>query len=101
MLCEPNAIGTRTLLWFGHGRMQLEHGRYYGLGMDDIGMVTQACSRSRQPEKARTLKCIIPIYIYTYMCEYMYHMYTYVCKNTVSRCMYVYIYIYTHIRYAE
>ena len=41
---EPNAIGTRTLLWFGHGccekRMQLEHGRYYGLGMDAVGMVT-------------------------------------------------------------
>ena len=44
MLCDPNAIGTRTLLWFGHGccgnRMQLEHGRYYGLGMDAVGMVT-------------------------------------------------------------
>ena len=43
MLCEPNAIGTRTLLWFGHAccgnRMQLEHGRY-GLSMDAVGMVT-------------------------------------------------------------
>ena len=33
---------TRTLLWFGHGcsvnRMQLEHGRYYGLGMDAVGI---------------------------------------------------------------
>ena len=44
MLCEPKAIGTRTLSWFGHGccgkGMQLEHGRYYGLGMDAVGMVT-------------------------------------------------------------
>ena len=31
------ALGTRTLLWFGHGRaiygMLSEHERYYGLGM--------------------------------------------------------------------
>ena len=44
VLCEPNAIGARTLLWFGHGccgnRMQLEHGRYNGLCMDAVGMVT-------------------------------------------------------------
>ena len=37
-------IRTRTLLWFGHGccgnRMQLEHGRDCGLGMDAVGMVT-------------------------------------------------------------
>ena len=34
------ALGTRTLLWFGHGcssdRMLLEHERYYGLGMDAL-----------------------------------------------------------------
>ena len=52
---------------------QLEHGRgYYGLGMDAFGMVTQACSRSRQPEEARALKRTIPtihidIYIYIYI----------------------------------
>ena len=32
-----HALGTRTLLWFGHGctsnRMLAEHERYYGLGM--------------------------------------------------------------------
>ena len=36
-------IRTRTLLWFEHGcsvnRMQLEHGRCYGLGMDAVGNV--------------------------------------------------------------
>ena len=35
-------IRTRTLLWFGHGcsvnRMQLEHARSYGLGMDAVGI---------------------------------------------------------------
>ena len=34
------ALGTRTLLWFGHGcssdRMLLEHERYSGLGMDAL-----------------------------------------------------------------
>ena len=34
------ALGTRTLLWFGHGcssdRLLLEHERYYGLGMDAL-----------------------------------------------------------------
>ena len=38
MLHGPYALGTRTLLWFGHGcssdRVLLEHARYYGLGMD-------------------------------------------------------------------
>ena len=38
MLWLSYALGTRTLLWFGHGcsgyRMLLEHERYYGLGMD-------------------------------------------------------------------
>ena len=38
MLRLSYALGTRTLLWFGHGcsgyRMLLEHERYYGLGMD-------------------------------------------------------------------
>ena len=38
MLGLSYALGTRTLLWFGHGcsgyRMLLEHERYYGLGMD-------------------------------------------------------------------
>ena len=37
------ALGTRTLLWFGHGcsetRMLLEHERYYGLGMDALRLV--------------------------------------------------------------
>ena len=40
MLRDPYALGTRTLLWFGHGcsetRMLLEHERYYGLGMDAL-----------------------------------------------------------------
>ena len=40
MLCESNAIRTRTLFWFGHGcsshRVLLEHGRYFGLGMDAL-----------------------------------------------------------------
>ena len=39
------ALGTRTLLWFGHGccseRMLLEHPRYYVLGMDAL---VSACS---------------------------------------------------------
>ena len=39
------ALGTRTLLWFGHGcssdRMLLEHERYYGLGM---GATVTVCS---------------------------------------------------------
>ena len=34
--CQPYALGTRTLSWFGHGRignrMLLEHERYHGLG---------------------------------------------------------------------
>ena len=38
------ALGTQTLLWFGHGcfgqRMLLEHERYYGLGMVSV------CSRN-------------------------------------------------------
>ena len=37
MLSSAHALGTRTLLWFGHGcfgqRMLWEHERYYGLGM--------------------------------------------------------------------
>ena len=38
MLRSSYALGTRTLLWFGHGCsgdcMFLEHERYYSLGMD-------------------------------------------------------------------
>ena len=38
VLWSAYALGTRTLLWFGHGcysaGMLLEHERYYGLGMD-------------------------------------------------------------------
>ena len=38
VLWSPRALGTQTLVWFGHGcssdRMLLEHKRYYGLGMD-------------------------------------------------------------------
>ena len=38
MLWSPYVLGTRTLLWFGHGcsayRMLAKHERYYGLGMD-------------------------------------------------------------------
>ena len=37
---SPYALGTRMLLWFGHvcssHRMFLDHGRYYGLGMDAL-----------------------------------------------------------------
>ena len=40
MLWRAYALGTRTLLWFGHGcsgeRMLLEHNHYYGLGMDAL-----------------------------------------------------------------
>ena len=40
MLWSAYALGTRTLLWFGHGcfgqRMPWEHKRYYGLGMDAL-----------------------------------------------------------------
>ena len=39
-LCQPYALGTRTLSWFGHGcsgnRMLSEHERYHGLGMDAL-----------------------------------------------------------------
>ena len=42
---ESYALGTRTLIWFGHGcsgdRMLLEHERYCGLGMDAVGNRTQ------------------------------------------------------------
>ena len=45
MLWSPYALGTRTLLWFGHGcsghRMLLEHERYYGLAM---GALVTVCS---------------------------------------------------------
>ena len=38
VLWSAYALGTQTLLWFGHGcysaGMLLEHERYYGLGMD-------------------------------------------------------------------
>ena len=47
MLWSAYALGTRTLLWFGHGcfgqRMLSEHERYYGLGMDALVSV---CSRN-------------------------------------------------------
>ena len=40
MLWSPCVLGTRTLLWFGHGcsghRVFWEHERYYGLGMDAL-----------------------------------------------------------------
>ena len=40
MLWSAYALGTRTLLWFGHGcfgqRMLSEHERYYGLGTDAL-----------------------------------------------------------------
>ena len=43
--CQPYALGTRTLSWFGHGRianrMLLEHERYHGLGM---GALATVCS---------------------------------------------------------
>ena len=44
-LGSPYALGTRTLLWFGHGccghRMLLEHERYYAFGM---AAVVTVCS---------------------------------------------------------
>ena len=47
MLWQPYALGTRTLSWFGHGRianrMLLEHERYHGLGMHALATV---CSRN-------------------------------------------------------
>ena len=47
MLCQPYALGTRTLSCFGHGcsanRMLLEHERYHALGM---GAVPTVCSRN-------------------------------------------------------
>ena len=43
MLWQPYALGTRTLSWFGHGRianhMLSEHERYHGLGMDALATV--------------------------------------------------------------
>ena len=43
ILWSSYALGTRTLLWFGHGcsghRMLLEHERYHGLGMDALVIV--------------------------------------------------------------
>ena len=40
MLWSAYALGTRTLLWFGHGcfgqRMLSEHEHYYGLSMDAL-----------------------------------------------------------------
>ena len=61
MLQLPYALGTQTLLWFGHGcysaGMLLEHERYYGLGMDapvtvcswntNVIMVGHGCSHHR------------------------------------------------------
>ena len=47
MLWQPCALGTRTLSWFGHGRianrMLWEHERYHGFGMDALATV---CSRN-------------------------------------------------------
>ena len=47
MLWSAYALGTRTLLWFGHGcfgqRMLSEHERYYDLRMDALVSV---CSRN-------------------------------------------------------
>ena len=47
MLWQPYALGTRTLSWFGHGRianrMLWEHERYHGFGMDALATV---CSRN-------------------------------------------------------
>ena len=47
MLWRPAALGTRTLLWFGHGcfcnRMLQEDERYYGCVMDALVTV---CSRN-------------------------------------------------------
>ena len=47
MLWSAYALGTRTLLWFGHGcfgqRMLSEHERYYGLRLDAL---VSACSRN-------------------------------------------------------
>ena len=47
ILWSSYALGTRTLLWFGHGcsghRMLSEHERHYGLGMDALVIV---CSRN-------------------------------------------------------
>ena len=43
ILWSSYALGTRTLLWFGHGcsghRMLAEHERYYGLGMGALVIV--------------------------------------------------------------
>ena len=40
MLCQLQALGTRTEIWFGNecsgDRMLLEHERKYGLGMDAL-----------------------------------------------------------------
>ena len=45
MLWGSYALGTRTVLWFGHGcsgqRMLLEHERYYDLG---LGALVKLCS---------------------------------------------------------
>ena len=52
---QPYALGTRTLSWFGHGRirnrMLLEHERYHGLGMDALASVCSSCLLCRDPDK--------------------------------------------------
>ena len=55
MLWQKYALGTRTLSWFGHGRignrMFLEHERYHGLGMDALASVCSSCLLCRDPDK--------------------------------------------------
>ena len=52
ILWRAHALGTRTLLWFGHGcsgdRLLSEHKRYYALGMDSLVSVGSCNTKGNQ-----------------------------------------------------
>ena len=52
---QPYALGTRTLSWFGHGRIGnpvlSEHERYHGLGMGALASVCSSCLLCPDPDK--------------------------------------------------
>ena len=87
MRWSSQALGTRTLLGFGHGcaghRMLLEQERYYGLGM---GALVIGCSwntnifmvwaRMLWSSDALGTRTLLYVYIYTYMFIGFGHGYT-------------------------
>ena len=52
---QPYALGTRTLSWLGHGRIGnpvlSEHDRYHGLGMGALASVCSSCLLCPDPDK--------------------------------------------------